>query len=275
MVYPIAAPSENPSFAAESITGRPPSFTQTYLSLPSRPPQSIFVHSSPRDHWDAQPRPGTLYQVGELAPLLRGGYAGIFSLNEVRSLIGPHSVALGTYDGLDGEAVGFEGEVYQVHSDGHAHRVDGNTTTPFLATFTLEASSTIMIDPARDLHLQGGENPAALARGLSSFLNPNLAYGMVIVSRFDSILFRSPPRQTQPYPVFSAVQASQFPLTSTSATLVGTFTPSELRDVSGAGLHLHGLTADRQRGGHVLNFTLPLGALIFVTPLNQVVVLRH
>ncbi len=275
MVYPVSAPVENASFAAETLSGRPPSFTESYLSLPSRPPQRTFVQSSPRDQWDAQPQAGTLYQVGELAPLLRGGYAGIFSLNDLRSVIGTHSEGLGTFHALDGELVMIEGEVYQVESDGHPHRVDANSSTPFLATFNIEASTAIMIDPARDLHLQGGENPAALARALSTFLNPNLAYGVVIVSRFDSILFRSPPRQTEPYPVFSAVQATQFPLTNTAATLVGTFTPSDLRDVSGPGLHLHGLTNDRQQGGHVLGFSLPLGALIFVTPLDHVEVLRR
>lgn len=275
MVYPVVAPFENASFPTEPFSASPPSFSEAYLSLPSRPPPRIFVESSPRDRWDPQPQAGTLYQVGELAPLLRGGYAGIFSLNDVRSVIGPHSEGLGTFHALDGELVMIEGEVYQIQSDGHPHRVDANSSTPFLATFNIEASTAIMIDPARDLHLQGGENQAALTRALSTFLNPNLAYGVVIVSRFDSILFRSPPRQREPYPVFSAVQASQFPLTNTSATLVGTFTPSELRDVSGGGLHLHGLTANRQQGGHVLGFSLPLGALIFVTPLDHVEVLRR
>ena len=75
---------------------------------------------------------------------------------------------------------------------------------------------------------------------------------------FSALSTRSVPRQEQPYPPLSEVVANQTvsPFTDERATLVGFRSGSDAKGIGAPGLHLHGLTTDRNGGGHVLSCTV-------------------
>ena len=72
---------------------------------------------------------------------------------------------------------------------------------------------------------------------------------------FTDLVTRSVPAQTAPYPPLSQVVAGQtlFALGQRVAVLVGFRTGNDLAGTGAPGLHLHGLTADRTAGGHVIS----------------------
>jgi acetolactate decarboxylase len=84
------------------------------------------------------------------------------------------------------------------------------------------------------------------------------ATGIVAVrvrGTFSDLVTRSVPAQSTPYPPLAEAVAKQtvFQLGSRKAVLVGFRTGADFAGIGAPGLHLHGITADRTAGGHVLS----------------------
>ena len=75
---------------------------------------------------------------------------------------------------------------------------------------------------------------------------------------FQSVHVRSVPKQQRPYPPLAEVIAQQqvSELRDVSGTMMGFCFPDALDGIEMVGSHLHFLTDDRTRGGHVLSYTL-------------------
>lgn len=71
------------------------------------------------------------------------------------------------------------------------------------------------------------------------------------------------PRQARPYPPLADVAARQnvFTLRDMEGTLVGFRFPDYAQGLEVPGYHLHYISADRTRGGHVLDCRLSRGTL--------------
>lgn len=69
---------------------------------------------------------------------------------------------------------------------------------------------------------------------------------------------RSVPKQEPPYPPLAMVIAAQLvtELLDVRGTMVGFTFPDALDGIEMVGAHLHFVTDDRWRGGHVLSYTL-------------------
>jgi len=74
---------------------------------------------------------------------------------------------------------------------------------------------------------------------------------------------RSVHRQVKPYPPLAEVAADQsvFTLSDVEGTLVGFRFPDYAKGLEVPGYHLHFITGDRTRGGHVLDCRLNRGIL--------------
>jgi acetolactate decarboxylase len=81
--------------------------------------------------------------------------------------------------------------------------------------------------------------------------------------RFDYVKTRSVPRQRKPYPPLAEVVESQptFELHDVQGSLLGFRFPLYAQGINVAGNHFHFITADRDAGGHVLEFRLARGEL--------------
>ena len=80
---------------------------------------------------------------------------------------------------------------------------------------------------------------------------------------FELVRARSVPRQHPPYRPLAEVAAEQhvFELRDVSGTIVGFRFPDYASGVELAGYHLHFITDDRRRGGHVLDYSARAGRL--------------
>ncbi|HAL92883.1 MAG TPA: acetolactate decarboxylase, partial [Verrucomicrobia bacterium] len=74
---------------------------------------------------------------------------------------------------------------------------------------------------------------------------------------------RSVPPQKRPFPPLKDVAATQpvFDLENVSGTVVGFRCPSYVAGVNVPGDHLHFLSQDRSRGGHILAFEMVAGTV--------------
>jgi acetolactate decarboxylase len=184
-----------------------------------------------------------VYICAPVNALVEGLYEEKIPLSQIKR---HGDFGLGTFDDLDGEMVMLDGEIFQITGDGEVHPVDENTLTPF-------ACVTFYSPLSRD-HLETGMSYADFQEWLELLLpSPNIFYALRIEGRFSYIKVRSVPKQENYRPLVEVTKDQPvFDYTDIEGTLAGFFTPSFLSSVSVPGLHLHFLSTDRRRGGHLL-----------------------
>ena len=189
-------------------------------------------------------RPDTIAQVATIDALLAGSYDGHMSCRE---MLGHGDFGIVTFDKLDGEMVVLDGVVYQVKADGSVHQPSGELTTPFAAVNHFVTDQTLPLQSLPDMAALTAQIDAAVP-------NPNVLVALRIHGTFTSIRCRSVPAQEPPYPPLAEVVPHQgvFDYEQIAGTLVGYRLPTFVKGVNVPGYHLHFLSDDRQRGGHVL-----------------------
>lgn len=198
---------------------------------------------------DPKPDNETLYQGSTMEALLAGNYEGVASVGKIRSL---GNVGLGTFAGLDGEMIILDGVVYKAAKTGKVTVEKDDVQSPFYAVTSFEADITEKIGPYR----MGLD---ALRAKLDELRERNdLPYAVIVKGRFGSIKVRSVGPYQLPFPLLSDAlkEQKEFEYQGISGRLVGFWMPAYMGNTNAAGYHLHFLSDDRQKGGHVLDLTL-------------------
>ena len=187
-------------------------------------------------------------QVSTLEALIEGAYDGVVSYEDLSAY---GDFGIGTFSGLDGEMLGFDGDFYQVKADGVAYEVSGTMATPFAAVCFFD---TDMQDA-----ISGNTSYEDFKLHVDGFLpTVNVFHAIRVDGVFDYVKTRSVPGQQKPYPPLTEVTANQpeFEFHDVTGTLVGFRCPDYVAGINVAGYHMHFLTEDRTAGGHVLDFTI-------------------
>jgi acetolactate decarboxylase len=198
----------------------------------------------------SQPAPDQdlLYQVSTYTSLSGGGYDPV---EPVGILMRNGDLGLGTFTGLDGEMVVVEGTCYQVKSDGTVRSADSSQGVPYASVTFFSPDIT---------------TPGAVAGNMTEltvFLDSQLPskdrfYAIRITGTFPFVRARSPPAQDRPYPPLADALKGQavFEFRNVTGTAVGFYTPASAEGLGFPGYHLHFLSGDRTRGGHVLDISM-------------------
>lgn len=206
----------------------------------------------------------TVYQHGTLAQLMAKQMAGTITVGE---LLTHGDTGIGTLDGLDGEVIILNGDVYQADSTGAVnHITDKETTLPF---------ASVHFDQP-DISYQLPFN-ATTYQNLSSQLTEkqidNVFSALKLHGHFTHIHVRVAPKQTKPYPSLLTVAQHQpeFETRDVQGTLVGYYAPAVFGGATAAGWHLHFLADDHQFAGHVLDFEADdmVGSLLIFDEFEQ------
>ena len=83
------------------------------------------------------------FQVSTLGALNAGVYEGAATFSELKQ---HGNFGLGTLEGLDGEMVAFNGNFYQIKSDGVAYPVTDEMKTPFAAVISIGSARCLCSD---------------------------------------------------------------------------------------------------------------------------------
>jgi acetolactate decarboxylase len=206
--------------------------------------RSLHVETLREQELHAQQTPHVLFQASTISALLEGAYEGDVSFDELAE---HGDLGLGTLNGLDGEMIGLDGSFYRADVDGAVGEIAGRERTPF-AVVTRFA-------PTIDLRIEGPLEHAALLARLDELTPPSAASCAIrIDGRFELVRARSVPRQSPPYRPLTEVALEQhvFELAEVEGTMLGFRFPDYAEGIEVSGYHLHFLSDDRRRGGHVL-----------------------
>ncbi|KAG1672488.1 hypothetical protein FOA52_002796 [Chlamydomonas sp. UWO 241] len=192
-------------------------------------------------------------------------------------LQGDHTVAealthgdtgIGTLDMLDGEVVVYKGVAYHQTSDGSCHVLKGDEKTPYMTVTYFQANRSLTLTLDVDMDYAGLQRHL----GKHVFRSSNVFYCLEVQGTFPVIKARCVPKQTSARRL-AQVAADQVLLDFEEQTgvLVGFYSPQFLgSSISVPGFHLHYLSDDRKRGGHLLNTVIKAGATVTVAEIHRV-----
>jgi acetolactate decarboxylase len=199
----------------------------------------------------AEREPHVLFQASTIGALLDGAYEGDVTIGE----LGEHGdLGLGTLNGLDGEMIALEGRFYRADVDGTINEIEGAERTPFAVVLPFAPTTTASAErelPHDDLLAWLDEIAPEIDGALALRLD----------GEFSHVHARSVPKQYPPYRPLAEVIADQhvFELGPAIGTVVGFRFPAYSEGIEVTGYHLHFISADRTRGGHVLECTFAAG----------------
>jgi acetolactate decarboxylase len=216
------------------------------LMLDERWIRSLHVESMRRADLHREREAHVLFQASTIGALLDGGFEGDLSFAE----LGEHGdLGLGTLNHLDGEMIALDGEFFRADVDGRLSRIGPGEKTPFAVVTRFEPDVEVLL-PDEELDHDGllERLDALVPAGASSC-------AIRLDGRFDLLRARSVPRQEPPYRPLTEVVADQhvFELSDFEGTMAGFRFPTYVEGIEVAGYHLHFASADRSRGGHVLD----------------------
>jgi acetolactate decarboxylase len=206
--------------------------------------RSLHVQALREDQLHAEREPHLLFQASTIGALLKGAYDGDVSFAQLAE---HGDLGLGTLNALDGEMIALDGHFHRADVDGRINEIDPSERTPF-AVLTWFA-------PSIELDLDAGLGHDELLAALDDRLPDGTAACAVrIDGSFELVRARSVPPQRPPYRPLTEVVADQhvFDLADAEGTIVGFGFPDYAEGIEVSGYHLHFISADRTRGGHVL-----------------------
>jgi len=206
--------------------------------------RSLHVETLREEELHAGREPHVLFQASTIGALLEGAYDGDLSFAELAE---HGDLGLGTLNDLDGEMIALDGRFYRADVDGKVGEVDGAARTPFAVV--------ARFDPAVDLEIEEPLEQADLLARLDELIPADVATCAIrLDGRFGLVRARSVPRQKAPYRPLTEVVLEQhvFELADVAGTMLGFRFPDYAEGIEVSGYHLHFISEDRARGGHVL-----------------------
>ena len=185
----------------------------------------------------------TLFQVSTSAALVEGLYQGAV---RVSRLLRHGDFGLGTFVDLDGEMIVLEGVCYRVTSDGVVANVEGDRLIPYAVVTRFSAE---FAKPSQQLN--SFSELVAVCDALRS--SQNAFYAFRVEGKFSFVktrVMKAVPHGTGLKAASSGQE--EFTFKDQEGTLVGLWSPGFAGWFSVPGYHFHFLSADRKRGGHVL-----------------------
>ncbi len=187
---------------------------------------------------------GTLFQVSTLTGLERGLFYPVTTVGQMRQ---NGNIGVGAFEGMDGELLIIDGQAYNAMYSGKVVPVEDNSPIGYGAVAVLTANRTES--------MQNVPSYNQLQKSLEQLLpNKNIFYVFKIQATFNYLKVRSTAKQEKPYPGLAVVVKNQstFEFNNIKGTLIGFRCPAYIQGVYAPGFHLHFISEDRQKGGHVL-----------------------
>ncbi len=188
-----------------------------------------------------------VYLSAPINALVEGLYVENTTMAEVRR---HGDFGLGTFNHLDGEMLLLDGKAYQIRSDGNVYDVGDDERSPF-ACVTFFSPDTF-----DDINEDSGASNLTI---LLDRLIPsrNMLYAIRVDGVFRSVRCRAASRSENYTPLVEATRdQSVFDFHDVKGCLAGFYTPAFMASLNAPGFHLHFLTEDRRRGGHLIDCAL-------------------
>ena len=188
-----------------------------------------------------------VYQYSLFTALANSIYDGTMTVADVKT---KGDMGLGTYNGLDGEMIVNNGKVYQFPANGKVTMPTDKTLVPFTVVKFFQPDFVVETGTVTDY-------PELKKLAEKQFSSPNYIYALKVTGTFTRIKCGSAEKQALPYEkTLSEAIANRpvFESENIQGILVGFWFPEYVGGVNIPGFHLHFISADETKAGHVLEF---------------------
>jgi|GEM_PF-6598840 len=194
-----------------------------------------------------------LNQIGAFQDLVDAKFDGVVPIHALKAM---GNMGVGTFNGIDGEMVVLDGNVYQVNSFGDVSQPKGDTLTPFACVDWFVPTKTKQVTG----HLTQRELEQTIDKMAG---DPNALLAIEVKGNFDNLVARAFPKQLPPYIGYAklAGRENRFPFAHTDGTMVGFRLPKSVGTQNVAGYHFHFLNGARTHGGHILSYEVSNGTV--------------
>ena len=188
-----------------------------------------------------------VYQYSLFTALANSIYNGTMTVAGVKT---KGDMGLGTYNGLDGEMIVNNGKVYQFPASGKVTMPADKSLVPFTVVKFFQPDFVVETGMVTDY-------PELKKLAEKQFSSPNYIYALKVTGTFTRIKCGSAEKQELPYEkTLSEAIANRpvFEWNNIQGTLVGFWFPEYVGGVNIPGFHLHFISADETKAGHVMEF---------------------
>ncbi|MBQ7578370.1 MAG: acetolactate decarboxylase [Synergistaceae bacterium] len=195
----------------------------------------------------SQEKSDALFQAALLQSLMSGVYDGFITVKDVKNY---GDTGIGTFQSVNGELIMLDGQVYQALWDGSVKIADDSETIPFCNVTFFDSDITRENVSAKSI----SEIKSKLDEIVNSH-GKNQFYMAKITGLMNSILVRSELAQEKPYkPLDEALKTDQreFTYKNLEGVVVALYCPAYMNGLNSPGWHLHFVSHDKTKGGHVL-----------------------
>ncbi len=197
-----------------------------------------------------------MYQVSTLQALILGYSRTVINASE---LIQKGDTGLGTFEDVNGEMIVMDGRCYRSDQFGNVTEVDSSAGIPFAAVAKLYGTQQFQLKDMPDL--------ASIQTELTRKIEEVFGLNSMHIVRIDGEFGRVDARSEGPYRshhirlkeiLFHTQQSFLFE--NIRGSLVGVYFPDYMDGINMPGWHLHFLSEDRKKGGHVFDASILKGS---------------
>jgi acetolactate decarboxylase len=186
----------------------------------------------------------SIFQVSTSGALVQGVFQGCTRVSDLKK---HGDFGLGTFDNLDGEMVMLDGRCFQASAEGTICEAGDEWTTPFATITRFEADQSqklLALNSVGDLeNLLDSTRPSQ-----------NIFVGIRLEGFFEKIDLRASCKAHFGEDLVAATtHQSEFSFEDIEGTLVGFWSPEYAKSLSVPGYHLHFISKDLKKGGHLMN----------------------
>lgn len=196
-----------------------------------------------------------LYQVSTLQALILGYSRTVINVGE---LIQKGDTGLGTFEDVNGEMIVMDGQCYRSDQNGNVTRVDPGTGVPFAAVANYYGEQRFLLQNISNMQSLQTE----LTRKIEEVFGLNSMHIVRIEGEFEKVDARSEgPYRSHHIRLKDVLFHTQqsFLFENIRGTLVGVYFPDYMDGINMPGWHLHFLSEDRSKGGHVFDVSIREG----------------
>lgn len=191
-----------------------------------------------------------LFQVALLQSLMQGEYDGVISVGSLKTY---GDTGIGTFQSVNGELIMLDGVVYRALWDGSVEVAPDDETVPFTNVTFFDADVT-----KNNVRTESSSALKDIMTEMANANGRNQFYMAKVTGKFSSMLVRSELPQKQPYRhLDDALKTDQreFTYENIRGTIVALYCPDYMSGLNSEGWHLHFVSEDKTKGGHVLNLS--------------------
>ena len=196
-----------------------------------------------------------IYQVSTLQALALGYSRAVINVGE---LLQEGDTGLGTFEDVNGEMIVMEGQCFRADQNGDVTEVSPQTGVPFAAVARLCGEQQFPLVNLPDI--------TSVRTELTRKIEERFGLNSMQVVRIDGVFEKVDARSEAPYrshhvtlkEVLSRTQKA-FLFENIRGSLVGVYFPDYMDGINMPGWHLHFLSGDRSKGGHVFDVSIREG----------------